>query len=47
MKSRTLVLAGAACLLTAPVLAVDMPYTGQQARSIKALGATYRQSLTV
>jgi hypothetical protein len=37
MKSRTLVLAGAACLLTAPVLAVDMPYTGQQARSVKAL----------
>lgn len=37
MKSRTLVLAGAACLLKAPVLAVDMPYTGQQARPIKAL----------
>jgi hypothetical protein len=37
MKPRTLFLAGAACLLSAPVLAVDMPYAGQQARSIKAL----------
>jgi Spy/CpxP family protein refolding chaperone len=37
MKPRTLLLAGAVCLLTAPVLAVDMPYAGQQTRSIKAL----------
>jgi len=37
MKPRILLLVGAACLLTAPALAVDMPYAGQQARSIKAL----------
>jgi hypothetical protein len=37
MKSRTLSLALAACLLAVPVLATDMPYAGQQARTIKAL----------
>ena len=37
MRRRTLLLASAACLLTAAVLAADMPYAGQQARAIKAL----------
>jgi LTXXQ motif family protein len=37
VKPRTLFLVGAACLLTTPVIAADMPYAGQQARAIKAL----------
>jgi Spy/CpxP family protein refolding chaperone len=37
MKPRTLLLGLAACLLAVPVLAADMPYAGQQARTIKAL----------
>jgi hypothetical protein len=37
MMPRTLLLAGAACMLVLPVLAADMPYAGQQARAIKAL----------
>jgi hypothetical protein len=37
MKPGNLLLAGAACLLAAPVIAADMPYAGQQARAVKAL----------
>ena len=37
MKPRTLLLVLAASLLTVAVLAAEMPYAGQQARTIKAL----------
>src|SRR6516225_10965914 len=37
MKPRTFLLALAGALLAVPVLAADMPYSGQQARAIKAL----------
>jgi hypothetical protein len=37
MKPRTLLLALAASLLAAPALGADMPYVGQQARTVKAL----------
>ena len=37
MKPRTFLLALAIALLAAPVRAADMPYSGQQARPIKAL----------
>ena len=37
MKTRTLLLAFASFLIASPVLAADMPYAGQQARTIKAL----------
>ena len=37
MKPRTLLLVLAASLLTVPGLAAEMPYAGQQARTIKAL----------
>lgn len=37
MKARTLLLALAASLLAVPLLAADMPYAGQQARTVKAL----------
>ena len=37
MKPRTFPLAFAIALLAVPVLAADMPYAGQQARSIKSL----------
>jgi Spy/CpxP family protein refolding chaperone len=37
MKPRTFLLTLAACVLALPVLAADMPYASQQARTIKAL----------
>lgn len=37
MKLRIFLLAGAACVLAASALAADMPYAGQQTRTIKAL----------